>query len=75
MARDTLSDITAFVAVARERGFTKMDVSMRCPEDGKKHPPTQMVKVSPRPLADDLSRWAAFSHRWRCVAGGTPRTT
>ena len=35
----------------RERGFTKMDVSMRCPEDGKKHPPTQMVKVSPRPLA------------------------
>jgi hypothetical protein len=29
----------------RERGFTKMDASMRCPEDGKKHPPEQMVKV------------------------------
>ena len=29
----------------RERGFTKMDASMRCPEDGKNHPPSHMVKV------------------------------
>ena len=29
----------------RERGFTKMDASMRCPEDGKNHPPNHMVKV------------------------------
>ena len=33
--------------------------------------PVGALKVTPRPLADDLSRWAAFSDRWRCVAGGS----
>ena len=33
-------------------------------ELGEEMPEDLVAMVTPRPLADDLSRWAAFSHRW-----------
>ena len=42
-------------------------------ELGEEMPEDLVAMVTPRPLADDLSRWAAFSHRRpRCVRRRSP---